>query len=108
MLITSREDYINLNEAQYLFIAQEQRLELVTTAATLDLTNAVANLATQNNQRFYRGKGNQRGGRARGPSRQKIFCQLCGKSGHIVSICYKRFDQSFSGMSINQAQAANG
>ncbi|KAL5734663.1 hypothetical protein ACOSP7_032524 [Xanthoceras sorbifolium] len=101
MLVTSREDDITINEVQYLLMAQEQRLERITTAATLDLTNAAANVATQNNQRFNRGRGNQRGVRGRGPPRQRVYCQLCGKSGHIVSMCYKRFDNSFSRLSLN-------
>ncbi|KAL5735758.1 hypothetical protein ACOSQ2_030546 [Xanthoceras sorbifolium] len=30
------------------------------------------------------------------------MCQLCRKSGHIVSMCYKRFDQQFQGLNIQQ------
>ncbi|KAL5781043.1 hypothetical protein ACOSP7_006072 [Xanthoceras sorbifolium] len=66
MLITSREDFTSFNEAQYLLMAQEHRLERATSAASLDLTNTAANFATSN-QRFQRGRGNNnRGGRERG------------------------------------------
>ncbi|KAL5851110.1 hypothetical protein ACOSQ3_006228 [Xanthoceras sorbifolium] len=65
MFITSREDFTSFNEAQYLLMAQEHRLERATSAASLDLTNIAANFATSN-QRFQRGRGNNnRGGRER-------------------------------------------
>ncbi|KAL5811120.1 hypothetical protein ACOSQ3_027853 [Xanthoceras sorbifolium] len=77
--ITSRQDEITLSEAQYL----SQR--------------------GSNNS----GRGNNRSGRGRGYGKSKIMCQLCGKTGHIVSSCYKRFDQQFQGLSIQQTQGHN-
>ncbi|KAL5732422.1 hypothetical protein ACOSQ2_032114 [Xanthoceras sorbifolium] len=83
MLITSREDFISLNEAQYLLMAQEHRLELATSAASLDLTNAAANFATSN-QRFQGGRGNNnRGGRGRGQDSNWYFDS--GATNHMTS-----------------------
>ncbi|KAL5754087.1 hypothetical protein ACOSP7_022307 [Xanthoceras sorbifolium] len=41
-------------------------------------------------------------GRYGGRGGPRLFCQLCGKSGHVVATCYHRFDQNFRG--INQQQ----
>lgn len=50
-----------------------------------------------------RGQGGNNGGRGggfrRGPGdgKPKPTCQLCGKIGHVVAKCWKRFDPSFTG-----------
>ncbi|KAL5768000.1 hypothetical protein ACOSQ2_014783 [Xanthoceras sorbifolium] len=78
-------------------MTQEQQLKQYHSTAYVDITNVAAHYAL-NDKRSYRGgnsgrNGNNRGGRGRGYNRGKIMCQLCGKTGHIVSMCYKRFDQ---------------
>lgn len=42
------------------------------------------------------GKGGRGGGR-QGNFQSSVFCQLCGKEGHTVIHCFKRFDASFTG-----------
>ena len=45
---------------------------------------------------FVQREGGYRGGRGRGrASNRRIYCQLCGKSGHFVVKCYHRFDKNF-------------
>jgi hypothetical protein len=39
-------------------------------------------------------------------SSRASFCQLCGKEGHAVVCCFKRFDASFTGPTQNSAAAA--
>ncbi|KAL5751675.1 hypothetical protein ACOSQ2_022182 [Xanthoceras sorbifolium] len=56
---------------------------------------------TINEKRFQRGsygRGNNRNGRGRGGKGRGFICQLCGKNGHLVSSCFKRFDQNFQGL----------
>ncbi|KAK2635840.1 hypothetical protein Ddye_030632 [Dipteronia dyeriana] len=62
---------------------------------TLDFSQAQAYYSSfrGNNMRDRsrgRGRGRNKGG-------SKFIYQLCGKSGHVVSYCFKRFDQSFQG-----------
>ncbi|KAL5746231.1 hypothetical protein ACOSP7_027377 [Xanthoceras sorbifolium] len=107
--ITSRQDEITLSEAKYLLMTQEQRLEQY--HSSIDLSQATENYVS-NDKRSQRGsnnsgRGNNISGRGRGYGKSKIMCQLCGKTGHIVSSCYKRFDQQFQGLSIQQTQGHN-
>jgi histone deacetylase 1/2 len=62
-------------------------------------------------------RGHGRGGRDRdrgnggrygsSNSSQKPICQLCGKEGHTVQRCYKRFDRDFTGPTdVNTASSA--
>ncbi|KAL5752060.1 hypothetical protein ACOSQ2_022567 [Xanthoceras sorbifolium] len=103
--ITSRQDVIPLSEAQYLLMTQEKRMEQYHSSALVNLSNIAAHFAS-NDKRSYKGgnnsgrSGNNRCGRRKGFNRSKIMCQLCGKSGHILSMCYKRFDQQFQGLNI--------
>ncbi|KAL5822098.1 hypothetical protein ACOSQ3_023980 [Xanthoceras sorbifolium] len=90
-----------------MLLSQEQRLERLHSTTYLDLSNATTNYAAGPTQRYGRREGH-RGGKGRGSGRGKVMCQLCGKTGHIVSMCYKRSDQSFSGLSINQTQSPPG
>jgi histone deacetylase 1/2 len=88
--------------------------------------NVSANLATKggrsgNNGSFGRGRGNgsrggfgrgfKRGGRGgngrgRGSFAPGVICQLCGKEGHTVIKCFKRFDTSFTGAPQKSASSA--
>ncbi|XP_021306842.1 uncharacterized protein LOC110431725 [Sorghum bicolor] len=52
------------------------------------------------------GRGN--GGRGQGSSfQQGVLCQLCGKEGHTVVRCFKRFDQSYNGPPPKSASSAS-
>ncbi|KAL5826507.1 hypothetical protein ACOSQ4_018304 [Xanthoceras sorbifolium] len=66
--VTSREDFITLNEAQYLLMAQEQRLERLHSAASLDISNAAAHFSATGQKSQRGGRGNYRGGRGRNPN----------------------------------------
>jgi histone deacetylase 1/2 len=44
---------------------------------------------------FGRGRGGRHGGNG---GTDRPTCQLCGKEGHTVVKCYKRFDTSFTGV----------
>ena len=55
-----------------------------------------------------RGRGGfGRGGGGRGAGKPKPICQLCGKIGHMVVKCWKRFDTSYSGEEKSAAAATN-
>ncbi|KAL5776307.1 hypothetical protein ACOSP7_009233 [Xanthoceras sorbifolium] len=104
--IASKKDDITLQDAQFLLMNYESRLEQFHASATIDIGQALANSITksanfarggsqfQNNSRGRtRGRRGGRGGRF---YNQRLTCQLCGKVGHFSAICYHRFDQSFS------------
>jgi hypothetical protein len=50
------------------------------------------------------GRGYQKGGH--GGFTLGMFCQLCGKEGHAVVKCFKRFDTSFTGAPQKSASSA--
>jgi histone deacetylase 1/2 len=52
-----------------------------------------------------RGRGGGRTG-GRGDGSPRPVCQLCGKEGHTVIRCYKRFDTSFQGVQENKYAAS--
>lgn len=72
------------------------------------------------NQRGFNPRGGRRGGRnfqnsqgyqfnqysqnIAGTNKQKIICQLCGKSGHAVWSCYHRFDYNFQPQQFQNTQ----
>ncbi|KAL5744011.1 hypothetical protein ACOSP7_026874 [Xanthoceras sorbifolium] len=100
---TARQSYISLQEVQYLFISYESKLAQHNTATTLDLAHASANYSS-NTKGGFRGAPNQGPrGRSRGIGRGRyggrggpsFFYQLCGKSGHVVTTCYHRFEHNF-------------
>jgi hypothetical protein len=74
-----------------------------------------ANMATRGGRgNFGRGRGGRgggcgRGGRngGRGDGGDKIACQLCGRDGHTVLRCYKRFDTSYQGPGENSNKSAS-
>jgi hypothetical protein len=56
-------------------------------------------------------KGGRAGGHGHGGTSSGIVCQLCGKEGHTVIKCFKRFDASFMGplqKSVSSATASYG
>ncbi|RVW58647.1 hypothetical protein CK203_112048 [Vitis vinifera] len=54
------------------------------------------------NSHFRGHHGLDNGGSSHG---NKPICQLCGKIGHVVVKCYKRFDISFSSVDLTSYQA---
>ncbi|KAL5834706.1 hypothetical protein ACOSQ4_014203 [Xanthoceras sorbifolium] len=112
--ITSKKEDITLQDAQFLLMGYESRLEQYHASTTIDISQTPANLSAKS-ANFVRG-GNQFQNNNRGRSRgrrggrgdryfyQRIVCQLCGKLGHFFSICYHRFDQTFAGIFGKQNQ----
>ncbi|KAL5810115.1 hypothetical protein ACOSQ4_026683 [Xanthoceras sorbifolium] len=90
--ITSREDSITLSEAQYLLMAQEQRLEKLHSTASLDISNAAARYSATGQKQQCGGRGNYRGGgRGRNPNKPWIYLADpnwyfdSGATNHITS-----------------------
>ncbi|KAL5833871.1 hypothetical protein ACOSQ3_017545 [Xanthoceras sorbifolium] len=112
--IASKKEEITLQDAQFLLMEYESRLEQYHASTTIDTSQATANLSAKTanlsakTANFVRG-GNQfqnnnsgrsrgrRGGRGGRYFNQRLVCQLCGKPGHFSGICYHRFDQTFAG-----------
>ncbi|KAL5831806.1 hypothetical protein ACOSQ4_017160 [Xanthoceras sorbifolium] len=110
--ITSKKEDITLQDTQFLLMSYESRLEMANSTATLDLSQAAANVVNKGNKgevsaNYVRGGQfqNNNGGRSKGRRggrggryfNQRLTCQLCGKPGHFSAICYHRFDQTFAG-----------
>ncbi|KAL5801196.1 hypothetical protein ACOSQ3_032828 [Xanthoceras sorbifolium] len=115
--IASKKDEITLHDAQFFLMNYEYRLEQYHSSATIDVTQASANLNTKS-ANFARGGGqfqNNNRGRSRGKRggrggryyNQRLTCQLCGNAGHFSAICYHLFDQSFAG-SFDKSQNQQG
>ncbi|KAL5736343.1 hypothetical protein ACOSQ2_031131 [Xanthoceras sorbifolium] len=103
--IASKKKEITLQDAQFLLMGYESRLEQYHSTATIDISQALANTAFKyanfargdqfsNNRGRSRGRRGSRGGRY---YNQRFFCQLYGKTDHFSAICYYRFDRSFAG-----------
>ncbi|KAL5794663.1 hypothetical protein ACOSP7_003257 [Xanthoceras sorbifolium] len=108
VLIANQYKTISLEDAQFMLLMHEQRIEQLNTATQISVGGASAHYASSSNK----GNNNIRGGynnaRARNRSRgrggrygnrpgQKIHCQLCAKPGYSALQCYRRFDQQFQG-----------
>ncbi|KAL5732333.1 hypothetical protein ACOSQ2_032025 [Xanthoceras sorbifolium] len=105
--IASKKGDITLQDAQFLLMGYESRLEQYHSSTTIDVSQASVNTVSKsanfvrgssypNNNNRGRSRG-RRGGRGGRYFNQRLTCQLCGKAGHFSAICYHRFDQSFSG-----------
>ena len=110
-LITYQMDDIDIDKVQYLLLIHEQRLAVKNASSVSSIYNvgsANVNLTSQwtkDNSGMPRGGGGSRGGsyrggnyRGRGRGRSfgcRMYCQLCGRSGHLVDCCYHRFNQNF-------------
>ncbi|KAL5776306.1 hypothetical protein ACOSP7_009232 [Xanthoceras sorbifolium] len=105
-IITAKKEDITLQEAQFLLMSFEARLEQFTSYTTLDLPTASANVLhrkhkgelpenfLRENQNFrgrFRGHGRGRSGRF---SNHRPTCQLYGKTCHFATVCYNQYDQS--------------
>ncbi|KAL5790122.1 hypothetical protein ACOSQ2_005010 [Xanthoceras sorbifolium] len=104
--IASKKEEITLQDAQFLFMGYESRLEQYHSSATIDVSQVSANSASKSanfarggqfsNNNRGRSQG-RRGGRGSRFYNQRLICLLCGKTGHFSAICYHRFDQTFAG-----------
>ncbi|KAL5812590.1 hypothetical protein ACOSQ3_027540 [Xanthoceras sorbifolium] len=115
--ITSKKDDATLQDTQFLLTSFESRLNQFASAATIDLTNAFANIMGRihkgelppnfrinNFMGRFRGRGRGRGGRF---NNGRAPCQLCGKLGHSATICYHRYDQSGNGYHMFDSISSN-
>ena len=115
-LITYQMDKINIEKVQYLLLMHEQRLlskNLPLLASTFNSelqkssgmkvnmaqstrTGSCEFVANRGGYMTRGGSSINRGGRGRGrSSNRRVYCQLCGKSGHFADKCYHRFDRNF-------------
>ncbi|KAL5786853.1 hypothetical protein ACOSP7_003802 [Xanthoceras sorbifolium] len=109
VLISSQNTTMTLEDAHFLFLMHEQRIEhLNTHSPSAHFASGNTNYNNKNNGGNrggnsggnYRGKKPRgRGGGGRYPSRsnQHIHCQLCSKPGHGALQCYRRYDQQYQG-----------
>ncbi|KAL5807990.1 hypothetical protein ACOSQ3_028681 [Xanthoceras sorbifolium] len=103
VLISSQRTTMSLEDAQFLLLMHEQRIEQLNSANQVTLGSVFANFTANNaadkrdqraggnyNKNWSRGRG--KSGRSGG---RKLYCQLCTKPGHHAFQCYHRFDQHF-------------
>lgn len=126
--ITIREDKISLEAVHSMLLAFEQRLEQQGSIEQLPAMSA--NYASSSNNREggrkynggrgpnfmmtnsnfrSRGRGGRYGqsGRQNSSSSERPQCQLCGKFGHTVQVCYHRFDITFQSTQNNTTGVSN-
>lgn len=109
--ITARDTFPSIEEIYSLLLTHESRLEQANSFGSIDLGNPTANYARYTNRSNNQGAfnrnqnpfSNKDGQWARGRGRSnarrnssELTCQVCGKYGHSASVCYYRFDKSFS------------
>ncbi|KAL5839772.1 hypothetical protein ACOSQ4_012380 [Xanthoceras sorbifolium] len=107
ILLSSQRDTVTMQEAQYLLILHEHRIEQLNTSKQIDVSCLSANYASSGNgdKNIYKNDGsNNRGGQPRGRGKgrstgrwnqnQKLVCQVCSRTGNMALQCYRRFDQS--------------
>jgi hypothetical protein len=75
-------------------LSTESHLEAQNTPSyvTANFSNRGARSGGRSGRGHERGRG--RGGRN---SFSQVQCQLCGRNGHVVQKCWKRFDKNFTG-----------
>ena len=122
-LISSQQNTMLLEDAQFLFLMHEQRIEQLNSTANLSIVPSAQFASSGQNQYNNRGNNGYRGGfnnfrggnrgrhrgggRSFGRGNQRVYCQLCGKPGHVVLQCYRRFDQQYNGP-LAQGTSAQG
>lgn len=99
--ITARRDPISLGELFTQLTSFEQQCALLLGNGS----GSSANMASRGGRgsNFNKrgrgpggcGRGHGSGGRQGSESAKRPTCQLCGKEGHMVISCYKRFDASY-------------
>ena len=126
--ITIREDKISLEAVHSMLLAFEQRLEQQGSIEQLPAMSA--NYASSSSNRGggrkynggrrpnfmmtnsnFRGRGRRgrygQSGRQNSNSSERPQCQLCGKFGHTVQVCYHRFDITFQSTQNNTTGVSN-
>ncbi|KAL5758381.1 hypothetical protein ACOSP7_020992 [Xanthoceras sorbifolium] len=97
VLISSQRSTMSLEEAQFLLLMHEQRIEELNSPNNFG--GPAANYAANNTKGGSPGGFNRHGSRGRGRGGRfggrKLYCQLCTKPGHHAFKCYHRFDQQF-------------
>ncbi|KAL5810747.1 hypothetical protein ACOSQ4_027315 [Xanthoceras sorbifolium] len=95
VLISSQRSTMSLEEAQFLLLMHEQRIEELNSPTGFGgpTANYAANSVRGGNSGGYNrhgSRGRGRGGRFGG---RRLYCQLCTKPGHHAFQCFHRFDQ---------------
>ncbi|KAL5734368.1 hypothetical protein ACOSP7_032229 [Xanthoceras sorbifolium] len=94
VLISSQRSTMSLEEAQFLLLIHEQKIEELNSPSSFG--GPTANYAANNARRGNSGGFNRHGsiGRERGGcfGGRKLYCQLCTKPGHSTFQCFHRFD----------------
>ena len=86
--MASRVEPLSLGKLYTQLVSWEQLMDLLHGGS-----GSSANAATPGGQ----GANNRGNGRSNGSNADRPTCQLCGKEGHTVLRCYRRFDASFTG-----------
>ncbi|KAL5745598.1 hypothetical protein ACOSP7_026744 [Xanthoceras sorbifolium] len=103
VLISSQRCTMSLEDAQFLLLMHEQRIESLNSTSQVSINGSSANYASNNNAERKDQRGgssyNRNGSRIRGKGGRsegmRPYCQLCTKPGHHTFQCYHRFDQHF-------------
>lgn len=103
--VAARVEPITVGELYTQLVSFEQRIELLHGGGSHPSTNMAAkggrgggNPSRGRGGGCGNGRGGGRGGgRGQGGASSGVVCQLCGKDGHPIRRCYKRFDASFTG-----------
>lgn len=64
------------------------------------MVNMVQSHKSSDHRGVFCGSPRGRGGRGRGRGRNnglRPTCQICGKNGHLASVCYYRTDMAYMG-----------
>lgn len=80
----------------------ESRIEHLNALQNLSIDGTVTTNTVQSQKNANNTRGGWRGarGRNRGRGRQqnsRPICQICGKSGHLASVCYYKTDFNYMG-----------
>ncbi|KAK2638719.1 hypothetical protein Ddye_026514 [Dipteronia dyeriana] len=107
VVITTQQRFMSFEDAQFVLMMHEQRLEHLDSPSRVEIGQISANYTSNNNQekkgqRDFNYQGNRGGYRERGRSkwtggRSRIHCQVCNKPGHNGLKCYHRFDEAYQG-----------
>ncbi|KAL5839812.1 hypothetical protein ACOSQ4_012420 [Xanthoceras sorbifolium] len=97
VLTSSQRSTMSLEEAQFLLLIHEQRIEELNSSSSFG--GPTANYAATNARRGNSGNFNRHGSRSRGRGGRfggrNLYCQLCTKPSHHAFQCFYRFDQQF-------------
>jgi histone deacetylase 1/2 len=128
--VSNRVEPISLQELQVQLVSHEQRREIreggshsSVNVATKGGRGGGGNFSNNTSRGgrggggrggFVRGGGGRNGGRNGGERGRNflhgVFCQICGKEGHMGHRCFKRFDASVTGppqKSVSSAQTSS-